>query len=75
MSNQLIERIVLWPIVVILIIMFWAFVESLSGKPRGELQNKLIQSIILKLQIVMILFGLWWLSLVLLGHSLFYTQR
>ena len=75
MSDQLIERIVLWPMLAILVIMVWAIVELLLGKSEVALPNKLIQSTILKLQGVMILFGLWWLSLVLLGHSSFYTQQ
>ena len=57
------ERIIIWPMWLFLGILLWAIFELLLDKVLGGCPDKLLQSVILKVQIVMIGSILWMILL------------
>ena len=63
MTELMIERIIIWPMWLFLGILLWAIFELLLGKVLGVCPDKLLQSVGLKAQIVMIGSILWMILL------------
>jgi hypothetical protein len=63
MTEQQIEKIVLWPMWLFLAIQVSAIVELLLEELLGVHQNRVSQGVKLKIQLTMILLSMWWILL------------